>query len=260
MEAAAAAGIQYKRGRGRPLGSKTKPKPDSNLPPAETPQEAAMRMLNNKKLSSKINYSALANLFSDDPEGEKAEEHGQEQEQEQQEREEQETAQEGTTHRQAEGGSTFLGPSSRQKGPPMSSAQPVRKNGSPGKAHHSGKGKGTPIQPAMLDALDVISTKPGPKKSALGFRPLGASTLPGGAAMKIQGRLGGLGDDVGILGNAGSRGTTALKTTKAPSLNLPSSIRQGKGVNKDPSVPSPAVASQAQTSKSKAKRKVRFAD
>lgn len=68
MEAAEAAGIQYKRGRGRPLGSKTKPRPDLDLPPADTPQEAAMRMLDNKKLSSKINYSALADLFSDEPE------------------------------------------------------------------------------------------------------------------------------------------------------------------------------------------------
>lgn len=66
MEAAAAAGIRFKRGRGRPLGSKTKPKPEKNLPPPETPQEAAMRMLDSKKLSSKINYSALADLFSDD--------------------------------------------------------------------------------------------------------------------------------------------------------------------------------------------------
>ena len=69
MEAAAAAGIQYKRGRGRPLGSKTKPKPEQNLPPAESAQEAAMRMLDTKKLSSKINYSALADLFSDEPAG-----------------------------------------------------------------------------------------------------------------------------------------------------------------------------------------------
>lgn len=250
MEAAAAAGIQYKRGRGRPLGSKTKPKPDSNLPPAETPQEAAMRMLNNKKLSSKINYSALANLFSDDPEGEAAE--VQEQGQGREEREEQETA-----HRQAEGGSRSLsGPSPRQKSP-MPSTQPARKTpwgGSPGKAHHSGKGKGTPIQPSMLDALDVISTKPATKKSTLGFRPLGASTPSGG-------RLGGLGDDVGILGSAGPRGSTSFKTNKAPStLNLPSSLSQGKAAKKDPSVPSPAAASQPQTSKSKTKRKVRFAE
>ena len=66
MEAAAAAGIQFKRGRGRPLGSKTKPKPEQNLPPPATPQEAALRMLNKKKLSSKINYSVLANLFNED--------------------------------------------------------------------------------------------------------------------------------------------------------------------------------------------------
>lgn len=69
MEAAASAGIRFKRGRGRPLGSKTKAKPEKNLPPPETPQEAAMRMLDSKKLSSKINYSALADLFSDDAPG-----------------------------------------------------------------------------------------------------------------------------------------------------------------------------------------------
>lgn len=66
MEAAQAAGIAYKRGRGRPLGSKTKPKPELNLPPANTPEEATMRMLDQKKLSSKINYSVLADLFSED--------------------------------------------------------------------------------------------------------------------------------------------------------------------------------------------------
>lgn len=67
MEEAAAAGVQYKRGRGRPLGSKSKPKAISSLPPAETPQEAAMRIIDDKKLSSKINYNVLADLFSHDP-------------------------------------------------------------------------------------------------------------------------------------------------------------------------------------------------
>ena len=66
MEAAEAAGIAYKRGRGRPLGSKTKPRPELKLPPADTPEEATMRMLDQKKLSSKINYSVLADLFSED--------------------------------------------------------------------------------------------------------------------------------------------------------------------------------------------------
>lgn len=68
QEAAEAAGVQYKRGRGRPVGSKTKNHrpglPEG--PPAETAQEAAMRMLDHRKLSSKINYSALADLFTDD--------------------------------------------------------------------------------------------------------------------------------------------------------------------------------------------------
>lgn len=66
MEAAAAAGIQYKRGRGRPLGSKSKPKAIATMPPAETPQEAAMRIIDDKKLSSKINYTVLAELFSNE--------------------------------------------------------------------------------------------------------------------------------------------------------------------------------------------------
>ncbi|KAL4428055.1 hypothetical protein ABPG75_002144 [Micractinium tetrahymenae] len=66
-EAAEAAGVQYKRGRGRPVGSKTKnQKPGlDDLPPAESAQEAAMRMLDHRKLSNKINYSALADLFAD---------------------------------------------------------------------------------------------------------------------------------------------------------------------------------------------------
>ena len=66
MELAAAAGIQYKRGRGRPLGSKSKPKATDTMPLAETPQEAAMRIIDDKKLSSKINYSVLAELFQSD--------------------------------------------------------------------------------------------------------------------------------------------------------------------------------------------------
>jgi transcription factor IIIB subunit 2 len=63
MERAAAAGVQYKRGRGRPLGSKSKPKPNDLLPMAETPEEAAMRVIDDKKLSAKINYSVLQSLF-----------------------------------------------------------------------------------------------------------------------------------------------------------------------------------------------------
>ncbi|KDD72059.1 hypothetical protein H632_c3934p1, partial [Helicosporidium sp. ATCC 50920] len=66
QEAAEAAGQQYKRPRGRPLGSKTKPRADADLPPAETAQEATMRMLDNRKLSSKVNYAALAGLFDDE--------------------------------------------------------------------------------------------------------------------------------------------------------------------------------------------------
>lgn len=70
-EAAEAAGVQYKRGRGRPAGSKTKSQKAGleDLPPAESAQEAAMRMLDHRKLSNKINYSALRDLFADDAGG-----------------------------------------------------------------------------------------------------------------------------------------------------------------------------------------------
>ena len=63
MERAAAAGVAYKRGRGRPLGSKSKPKMTDNLPMADTPEEAAMRVMDDKKLSAKINYQVLQQLF-----------------------------------------------------------------------------------------------------------------------------------------------------------------------------------------------------
>lgn len=55
-----------KRGRGRPLGSKTRNHSlDLQGGPSDTAGQAAMRMLENRKLSSKINYNVLANLFSD---------------------------------------------------------------------------------------------------------------------------------------------------------------------------------------------------
>lgn len=38
MEAASAAGVAYKRSRGRPLGSKSKPRSDADLPPPENAQ------------------------------------------------------------------------------------------------------------------------------------------------------------------------------------------------------------------------------
>ncbi|KAL4858728.1 Transcription factor IIIB subunit [Chlorella vulgaris] len=69
QDAAEAAGVAYKRGRGRPVGSKTKnfkAQELADLPPAESAQEAAMRMLDHRKLSNKINYNALADLFADD--------------------------------------------------------------------------------------------------------------------------------------------------------------------------------------------------
>lgn len=34
---------------------------------ADTPEEAARRMIEHRKLSAKINYNVLADLFSDDP-------------------------------------------------------------------------------------------------------------------------------------------------------------------------------------------------
>lgn len=40
-------------------------RPEDRLEPAETPEEATRRMLDAKKLSSKINYNVLANLFSE---------------------------------------------------------------------------------------------------------------------------------------------------------------------------------------------------
>jgi hypothetical protein len=40
-------------------------RPEDLLEPAETPEEATRRMLDAKKLSSKINYNVLANLFND---------------------------------------------------------------------------------------------------------------------------------------------------------------------------------------------------
>ncbi len=66
MERAAAAGVAYKRGRGRPLGSKSRPKTNDTLPLAETPEEAAMRVMDDKKLSAKINYQVLQQLFERD--------------------------------------------------------------------------------------------------------------------------------------------------------------------------------------------------
>lgn len=44
-------------------------RPEDMLEPAETPEEATRRMLDAKKLSSKINYNVLANLFSDSSRG-----------------------------------------------------------------------------------------------------------------------------------------------------------------------------------------------
>lgn len=69
MEKAQKAGTVYKRGRGRPLGSKSKPKNTDTLPTAETPEEAAMRVMDDRKLSTKINYTVLQQLFEKDGSG-----------------------------------------------------------------------------------------------------------------------------------------------------------------------------------------------
>ena len=42
------------------------PRPEDQMSPAQTAEEAARRMLDSKKLSNKINYDVLANLFNTD--------------------------------------------------------------------------------------------------------------------------------------------------------------------------------------------------
>lgn len=42
------------------------PRPEDHLNPAQTAEEAARRMLDSKKLSNKINYDVLADLFNTD--------------------------------------------------------------------------------------------------------------------------------------------------------------------------------------------------
>ena len=59
------AGEGHKRGRGRPLGSKTKPRPEDCLGPSKTPLESAKNLLQAKKLTGKIDYDNLERLFED---------------------------------------------------------------------------------------------------------------------------------------------------------------------------------------------------
>ena len=59
------AGEGRKRGRGRPLGSKTKPRPEDCLGPSSTPLESAKNLLQAKKLTGKIDYENLERLFED---------------------------------------------------------------------------------------------------------------------------------------------------------------------------------------------------
>lgn len=63
---AGGAGGAPKRGRGRPVGSRTKNHSvEGGGAVAGSSEEAARRMLAQRKLTSKINYTALADLFAD---------------------------------------------------------------------------------------------------------------------------------------------------------------------------------------------------
>ncbi len=55
-----------KKGRGRPKGSKTKTKVEEDLAPAATAADGVYNMLVSKKLSSKVNYDMINNLFDMD--------------------------------------------------------------------------------------------------------------------------------------------------------------------------------------------------
>ena len=59
-------GVGRKWGGGRPLGSKTKPKPEDCLGPSSTPLESTKNLLAAKKMSGKINFDRLDDLFEDD--------------------------------------------------------------------------------------------------------------------------------------------------------------------------------------------------
>ena len=52
-----------KRARGRPKGSKSKPRPEDNMEPAQSAEDGVRKMLTARKLSSKINYANLDSLF-----------------------------------------------------------------------------------------------------------------------------------------------------------------------------------------------------
>lgn len=54
-----------KKSRGRPKGSKSKVKPEDTAP-ARSAAEGVRKMLDAKKLSSKINYANLDSLFEGD--------------------------------------------------------------------------------------------------------------------------------------------------------------------------------------------------
>jgi transcription factor IIIB subunit 2 len=184
MEAAAAAGIQYKRGRGRPLGSKTRPKPETNLPPAETPQEAAMRMLDTKKLSSKINYTALADLFSDEPAGGEGQDFEKEDDVEE---DDEDSSGDGAGPSNTHGSGDGSGPST-SKAAAAAAGAPIQRNQGPAEEGNPDKMKS--------------SSLPGSSHGSGGLkRP--ASRIAG-MAPRAAGRLGGLSN--GAAGGAGRLG------------------------------------------------------
>ena len=193
MEAAAAAGIQYKRGRGRPLGSKTKPKQETNLPPAETPQEAAMRMLDTKKLSSKINYTALADLFSDEPAGAGGRDSEEEDEEEEEEYEEGDGAgPSGTSNRGMSDGS---GPSTSKAAAEGGEGGGRKTGAQPPSSGATGSGK------RSLEKDDDTRFA-----SGNGFkRPASASRIAG-MAPRAAGRLAGLSAVPAAVGAGGRLG------------------------------------------------------
>ncbi len=240
MEAAAAAGIQYKRGRGRPLGSKTRPKPETNLPPAETPQEAAMRMLDTKKLSSKINYSALADLFSDEPAGGGGGDSEDDDEEEEEEEAGDEAGPSTSKEAAARGQSTSNGDGGGSAGasPPTS----PRSSGSAG-AGGSGKkvaqDKDSSKQKSSSSLTGNGSGLKRPASRIAGMAPRAAGRLGGlgGAATGggAGGRLGGLNETLSTrplgtpLGNVGTAGTGSVPAAKKSNTK----VRFSKGTKKE---------------------------
>jgi transcription factor IIIB subunit 2 len=226
MEAAAAAGVAYKRARGRPLGSKSRPKPELNLPPAETPQEAAMRMLDHRKLSSKINYSVLADLFADEPAtsggggggGEAAEGGG--------------------------GGEAAAAappppppPPSGEAGP--SGAAPATRAARGGRPRAAPRGEQPPQPQPQQAASPTRRRPPGPRPPADG-----AAAAPAPAPPAAPRRLGGLKGPLGSLKDSSFKGGLGGMSAAA----VPPPVRR------------PAAATAAATGAGGSAKKVRFAE